>query len=369
MSFVPLSKQSEDRLRNFYYSGNTFGRDKLYYSFKQKYPEDTSSRRAIWSFLEKQEVHQIYQRPTLKRGIVRPMVAEKLGSIQLDYMDFSSMPYNGFDSVCNAVDIFSKKYYAFACKGQTVKNTIKAMETFLRMGMKVTFLQADNGTSFKGDFPDWCKDNNITLQHSKPHSPWSNGVIESKGGAFKRNLFQTLKSKGTNNWVDILPQIVSNINNTMTFATGKSPNDIEENEEIHSEVGTRLKATASKRYKQKSTAADLQVGDWVRRKVDYDPANIKKATKTGYWRKEIYEIIAVVKNRKIPNVLDSYRIKVQDGEILKGLFPRSDLLLIPKEMDKIPEQVVRPGPEEGTTDKYEVESILDKRKGRGKQVF
>ena len=245
MSFVPLGKQSEDRLRNFFYSGNTFGRDKLYYSFKRKYPDDTSSRRAIWSFLEKQEVHQVYQRPTMKRGIVRPMVAEKLGSIQLDYIDFSSMLYNGFDSVCNAVNILLKKYYAFACKGQTVKNTIKAMETFLRTGMKVTFLQADNGSSFKGDFLDWCKDYCITLQHSKPHSPWSNGVIESKGGTFNRNLFQTLKSRGTSNWLNLLPQIMSNINNTMTFATGKSPHDIEENQESHAKIATRLKNTAT----------------------------------------------------------------------------------------------------------------------------
>ena len=305
----------------------------------------------------------------MKRGIVRPMLAEKLGSIQLDYIDFSSMPYNGYDAVLNAVDIFSKKYYAFACKGQTVKNTIKGMETFLRMGMKVTFLQADNGTSFAGDFPDWCKDNNITLQHSKPHSPWSNGVIESKGGSCKRNLFQTMKAKGTNNWLDLLPQIVSNMNNTMTFATGKSPNEIQENDELHADVGTRLKTTASRRYKQKSIAADLQVGDLVRLKVDYDYTKIRKATKTGYWKPEIYEIVSIVKNRKYPNVLDSYRVKQKDGEVVKGLIARSELLLIPKEMDKIPEQVIRPGPVEGVRGEYEVETILDRRKGRGKSYL
>ena len=149
-------------------------------------------------------------RPTLKRGIVRPMVAKSPGSIQLDYLDFSTMPWNGFNAVCNAVDIFSKKYYAYPCKGQTVANTIKAMETFIKQGMKCTFLQAGNGQSFKGDFEVWCREQGINLKHSKPHSPWSNGVIESRGGnGFKRLLFQQMKIKGTNDWVSLVDRGVS----------------------------------------------------------------------------------------------------------------------------------------------------------------
>ncbi|KAJ3024933.1 hypothetical protein HDV00_000518, partial [Rhizophlyctis rosea] len=127
MEYKPLSAESEKRLKTFYYGGNTFGRDRLSYAFKRKFPNDPACRRGIYAWLEKQEVHQIHQRPTMKRDIVRPMVAQKLGSIQIHYIDFSSNPWNGFNCIMNAVDMFSKKYYAFPAKGQTVKNTIKAM--------------------------------------------------------------------------------------------------------------------------------------------------------------------------------------------------------------------------------------------------
>ena len=129
MDYKPLSPESERRLKDLYYSGNMFGRDRLYYAFKQKFPDDPLNCRALYAWLDRQEVHQIHQRPTMKRGIVRPMVAQKLGSVQIDYLDLSKNPYNGFNAIMEVVDIFSKKYYAYPCKGQTVANTIKAMET------------------------------------------------------------------------------------------------------------------------------------------------------------------------------------------------------------------------------------------------
>ncbi|KAJ3026617.1 hypothetical protein HDV00_011704 [Rhizophlyctis rosea] len=197
----------------------------------------------------------------MKRGIVRPMMAQKLGSIENDYIDYSSNPWNGFNCIMNAGYIVFKKYYAFPAKGQTVKNTIKAMETFIGSGMKVTFLQCDNGASFQGEFPQWCKDHGITPQYTKPQSPWSNGVIESKGGAFKRALYQMLKTKSDGDWVSLTPEIVSNMNITMTFATGKSPNEIESGSgELHTEVGNRLQSVASKDTNKKVRVR--QISKW-----------------------------------------------------------------------------------------------------------
>ena len=135
------------------------------------------------------------------------------------------------------------------------------------------------------------------------------------------------------------------MNNAMSYSTGKTPNQIDEDATSHKQVGELIQRSANRRYKQKgSGTADLEVGDHVRRQLEYDSAKIRKASKAGYWRKEIYVVTDVVKNRKFPNVTDSYRIKELDtNEPVKGLIARWELLKIPKELEKIPEQPVRPG--------------------------
>ena len=177
--------------------------------------------------------------------------------------------------------------------------------------------------------------------------------------------------KGTNDWVSLVDRCVSTMNNSISFSTGKTPNQIEEDVTSHKQVGELIQRSANRRYKQKGTgAADLEVGDHVRRQLEYDSAHIRKASKEGYWRKEIYVVTAVVKNRKFPNVTDSYRIKeLQTNEPVKGLIARWELLKIPKELERIPEQPVRPPPvnEDAPIEEPEwvVETILGRREVRG----
>ncbi|KAJ3029758.1 hypothetical protein HDV00_009444 [Rhizophlyctis rosea] len=251
---------------------------------------------------------------------------------------------------------------------QTVENTIKGLEKFMQEGMKVTYLQSDQGSSFKGNLPEWCAEHGIKLVYSRPHSPWSNGVIENKNGVYKKSLFQLLRIKGTSDWVSLTPQVVNAMNSTMTFATKKSPNEIEDDAQLHGEVGAMIQAAANRRYKGKGTAADLRVGDYVRRRNTYDPSGLTKGIKTGYWSKEVYQIVRVVQNRKYANLTASYKIKnVEDDQVVSGLVARGELLKIPdpKDMEKIPSHAVRPPPvnaeAEDEEPEWEVESILDKK--------
>lgn len=361
--FKPLDKVSEQRLKELWYDA-PFGRDRIYALFKQKYPHDPTSRRAIFNWLTKQQLWQITVRPTASRGTVRPIVANKLGSVQIDYIDMTSNAYNGFNAALMCVDVFSKKMWSFPAKGQTVENTIKGMEKFLQDGLKVSFCQSDNGTSFLGAFPQWCRDHNIKLSYSKPHSPYSNGVVESKNSLFKKTLFRLMRARDDADWVSLTPHVLDQINNTITFATKKTPNQIEDDPALHGDVASMLQSTANKRYKTKGTASSLQVGDYVRRRKQYDPHGIVKGAKVGYWSDQIYQVERVVQNRKHPNIVSSYKIKdIQSNEVVSGLISRGELLHIPSpdQMEKIPKPVVRPGPVDDTHDEYEVESILDKK--------
>lgn len=377
MSFKPLNDDQEELLKDLYYGGSMFGRDKLYWSFTNKYPNEKVSRRAVADFLSHQQIQQLYQKPVMSRGVVKPMVSKAPGYIQLDCLNFQSSAFNGYDTCVNATDVFTRYYWCYPCKGQTGKNVVKALDHFMANGMKVSYISSDNGSEFiNDDVNRWKEEHSIAWKYAKPGTPWSSGNIESKGGVFKRSLFMMMKTRHTNNWVDLVPLIVKALNSTMTYATGKTPESLQFSDEFHGEAAARNVASANRRYKQKAngSGADLEDGDYVRLRLEYDSANIKKASKEGYWRSEVYEIVDVIRNRKWANLTSSYRIKNKDtGEVMKGTYARGMLLKIPKEFKSIPEPVVNPpavnADDEDAEQEWEVETILDKRKGRGRTVF
>lgn len=373
--FEKLSSEEEEDLHELYYGGHNYGRDKLFWVFQEKYPSGDVSRRAIADWLSRQQIHQQYTRPTMTRGVVRPMVTKEIGYIQLDCLNFQSSAFNGFDCVVNAVDVFSRYYWAYPCKGQTGVNVVKALNNFVANGMKISFISFDNGTEFLNeDVKKWLDDNMIKWRTAKPHTPWSSGSIESSGGVFKKSLFMLMKTKGTKNWVDLLPQVVKNLNSTMKFATKRAPIDLQYSEDNREEAAHRNVAQANRRYKQKAgtrKSGDLVIGDTVRLRIDYDSSNLKKASKLGYWRDEVYEIVNVIQNRKYANLTSNYRIKdKENGEVMKGIYARGMLMKINPDFVPIPKAVVNPGPVEAEGfDVYEVESILDKQKGRNGKVL
>lgn len=369
---MKLNDEQERLLNDFVFKkGNIFGRDKTFYSISHLYPDEHISKRAIADWQSHQEIFQRWQRPVMSRGIVRPQVSKQPGYIQLDTINMESAAYNGYKYIINAVDVFSKFYWGYAAKADNSANVIKAMETFMDNGMKVSFLQHDNGAPFISDeFTAWKDEHSIKSMTSKAHSPWSNGVIESRGGnGLKRLLFMWMKTKGSKDWVSMMPQACKNLNTTMSFATKESPQELQFDDTKWSATGDRLESAASRRYKGKVAGKDLSIGQLCRIRLPYDPSNIKKASKLGFWSEERYRIIAVVHNRKHANITSSYRIEnVDTNEKQKGLYQRGLILPIPDETVPLPRQEIRPGPDEN--DGYEVESIIDKkivRRGRSKK--
>lgn len=359
--FNPLDSEEEDALEDLYKSA-PMGRDRLYDLFKKQYPDMTVSRRAVFDFLTKQEVHQIHQKPVVTKGVVRPVTSAKKGSCQLDCIKLPK--FNGMDTALTLIDTFTKKLFVAPLRTQTADEVVKGLQSFLDKGLYCKFINTDNGTEFLGAFPDFCKKNGIILYKVRPHSPWANGQVERVNGTFKRFLFQSMKLKNTTDWISLTPIIVNNYNNSINRATNKSPNEIEQKyDSVRQEVGTHILNKAKGRYTHK-TVDNVQIGDYCRLQLDYDSASIKKASKIGYWGKDIYKVIEIVKSRKFNNT-PSYKIEdISSNRTLPGRFARWQILPIPppQSMKKMPEVQNNPGPDEDGS--YEVESILGKKTTR-----
>lgn len=373
--FKELSPEAEKVLSDLYYSGNPWGRDRLYQLLKSKHPDVKASKRAVFDWLTKQEAWQLNVRPNVKRSGMKPITAgvENIGSIQADSIDLESVAFGGYGRAVGAVDIFSRKLWVFPVRNATPEESVRAFEDFLRKGIKISFLTVDNGTEWLGSFPAWCERHSIKLNNTRAHSPWSNGVIEKRlGGDFKRALLMTMRMRGEKDWVSLCPQVLSNLNDSKLTIAGKTPNELQSDPSLHGTLSATMKAQAAKKYRQQS-APELPVGTYVRLILPYDNANIKKASKVGYWGKEVYVIHSVVRSKKYVNTNASYRLKKLDANVpLKGTFARWQILRIPdpSKMQRMPDAPANPGPVEVDSEgeeHYEVDAILDKhvdRKGR-----
>jgi hypothetical protein len=79
---------------------------------------------------------------------------------------------------------------------------------------KIKVLRVDNGKEFMAEFATFCADRGITLQVGEPHShTWV-----SRTDRFCRTLRQRLgehfEREDTHRWIDVLPDIVANYNET-----------------------------------------------------------------------------------------------------------------------------------------------------------
>ncbi|KAJ3050600.1 hypothetical protein HK097_008405 [Rhizophlyctis rosea] len=315
--FKPLDAKAEGLLKDLYYEkGMMFGRDKVFQAFRSRYPNVHASRRAVNDFLVHQELHQIHVKPNQPRSSTRPISAgvTKLGSCQ---MDFISLPaYNGYERAVTCVDVFSRRMYMHPVKDATPESTIKALTAFLNQ------------------------------------------------------VYKYMEAKSDPDWPSATPMLLDNLNSSPVAPINKSPMEIERDESLHAPLSEKMMANASKKYRLQGKSGVLEKDQYVRLILPYDASGMRKASREGFWSKDIYQISAVVQIRKYMNAAPVYKIQNSSGEVLKGTYARWQLQPIPEPslMVPIPKQVVRPGPvahDEDGAARYEVEAIVDRKVVRG----
>lgn len=335
-------------------------------------------------WLSKQEIAQTFRKP-LRRTGVRAIVATKLGQFQADLLDMSSQPWRGFVACFSMIDIFSKKLYVKPLRNKTAISAKNALRDIMRENpnLKITSITNDNGGEFSNEFATYLQEQGIKQHLIAPHQPWSNGIIERSMATVRKQLSMWMKTQATKDWVSALPNLVDRINNTMSFATKKSPNQIEADLDTQNVAGDFIKRRAAKGVNVRG-ATTLKEGDLVRKVKNYQQGTLKKPSKTGYFSKQKYQVVRVVPS-PYANQLPSYKIQAIGAQApLKGLVARWQLLLIPPE-GNVPtrrrpvEQVVENDEEEGRDNvqdeeeaqprrsrrlqgnEYELEYIVDKR--------
>lgn len=94
---------------------------------------------------------------------------------------------------------------------------------------EIGMVRSDNGSEFVSrSFKGLLASNNIKQVFSDAGTPQSNGAIERINGVLKRLIFQSISRDDDSDWVKKLPQLVENINSTISRSTNKTANEMEQ---------------------------------------------------------------------------------------------------------------------------------------------
>ena len=340
MKRLPLTPSQDKLMNHLYYDEKYFfGRDKLW-----RIPEVQEAgitRRQVASWLEAQQVSQMFKQTRASRDVQPTIASKPYGQMGCDLMDLSAMADNGFKWILTCIDLFSKKGFAVPMKDKTESSTTNAMRKMLKLFNHMpAVIRSDNGSEFIcAGFKKLLADHDIKQVLSAPGKPQSNGQVERFNGVLKRLIKMNYLYTGTSDWATDINQYLHNYNTTYQRVIGMSPDDAEKAGEDgeYEIVHERIRQNVLKRHPIDTDM--LSAGDKVRVKLEQDDHE----KQTELWSRDTYTIKKVF----IPRV--AHRSVQYSLDELDGRWYNNDLQKITSIQNpiKLPEtyiisKIVRP---------------------------
>lgn len=221
-------------------------------------------------------------------------------------------------------------------KNKTGITTTNALEPLMRRN-RPKKIQVDGGSEF---FNRWfiALTNELNIKMYWVHSDRKAPIVERVNRTLKTRMYKYFTSHGTEQWYDVLDDLVAGYNNTVHRSIKCTPNEVNlANEDI---IRRRLFPPLPPRKKPK-----LKVGDLVRTNRF---KNIFKKAYEKVWTHEVYRVIEVKNTNPV-----TYAIEDLKSETIDGSYYEADLQLVDK-----------------TSDTYEVERVVRTRLYRtGRRYF
>jgi uncharacterized protein YoxC len=302
--------------KEFYENLNFFGRDKLFNLLRNKYGDESPSRRQVADFLKNQEVNQLYApskgtAKTFKSSMTTP---NKI--LAMDLVDLQKFQIRGYKYLFNAIDMSTRFNYSVALKNKTDAEVLNGFKKIYNVA-KPKAIRSDNGSEFiNKKFTDYLEKNGIKQILAEAGKPQSNGLIERANATIKELIQKSLEINPKFDWIKNLDKLIENINNSNHRITGFTPNEIQT--AFKNDDNVILDSARDKELKIKKGNISKEVyekGDLVRL---HQPSDKTRQV----WSNEIYEIERVYKPKKPYSV---YEYKVEG---LKDRFKEEELLKI-----------------------------------------
>lgn len=279
------------------------------------------------------ELHAPARRNFPKRRVIIKGIRDLF---QIDLVEM--IPYanenDGYKYIFVCINTFSKFAWAIALKNKTAKTVTDAMQSILASAKKNVpqNIQSDHGKEFYNtQFQNVMK--RYGINHYSTYSVLKSSIVERFNRTLKTKMWKLFSYNGNYRWIDWLPQLVHEYNNTVHKTTGFKPSKVNRNNAKHI-----LNFAYSNIKKMDPKKSKFQLGDYVRISK-YRHIFSKKYTPN--WSNEIFTI------GKIQNTYPkTYIIQDSRGQNVLGGFYEFEL-----------QKVQHP-------DVFLVEKVLKKKKGK-----
>ena len=247
----------------------------------------------------------------------------------VDYQYFSKQN-KGNNYLLTVIDIYSRYSWVIPIKSKTAKDVLDA---FKSIGEIPKNLWVDEGKEFfNNEFKKFNEKNGINMYHT--YSEIKGAFIERFNRTLKERIIKYMQIANTKVYINELPKIVDNYNNTKHSTTKQTPFNVYFKDAIPQTMKP-IKPISNNKFK---------VGDYIRIN------RIKDLFEKGYthrWSKEVFQITEVIE----PPYPTMYRIKDMSDEEIKGKFYAEEISLT-----KVPNFKV-------------FDKIIKRQKVRGKQMY
>lgn len=214
-------------------------------------------------------------------------------TLQADLVEM--IPYatknQGMRYILTVINVFSKKAYARPLKSKSGESVTAALESIIRsLGHPVVHIHTDRGKEF------YNSSVRAMLKRYKIHlystfSSMKAAICERFNRTLKNTMWKRFSLRGSHKWIDILPSIIADYNNTMHRTIRMRPNDVNARNEKRLLLTVYDDDNDNKRAKHKKQKAKFAVGDSVRM------SKYKHVFSKGYtpnWTTEVFTIRRVL---------------------------------------------------------------------------
>ena len=274
-----------------------------------------------------EELHKPVKRKFRKRRVLVSGI-DKIWAADLADMTAFKDYNEGVNFLLLVIDTFSKYGWIVPLKnkkGETVADALK--EIFKESGRRPDKLWTDKGTEF------FNKDVIDLVFLYATENEEKSSIAERWIRTMKEKMFKYFTDNNTNKYIDVLPDLVEDYNNTVHSSTKFTPVEASKKE---NELKVWLNLYPD-RYKTSRLNPKFSVGDMVR------ITKKKKVFEKGYttrWTEEIFTIKEILKTNPITYIIEDLK-----GEEIKGTFYEPEL-------QKTEQQI------------YRIEKVIKEKKGR-----
>ena len=278
-----------------------------------------------------EELHKPVKRKFRKRRVLVSGI-DKIWAADLADMRAFAKYNNGNTFLLLVIDTFNKYGWIIPLKNKKGETVVKAFKTIFEEGRIPEKLWTDKGKEFYNEkMDDLRKLNNIELYSTENEEKSS--IAERWIRTMKEKMWKYFTDNNTYKYIDVLPDLVEDYNNTVHSSTKLTPIDASKKK---NEL-TVWRNLYPDRYKTSRLNPKFSVGDEVRitkKKKDFEKGY------TTRWTEEIFTIKEIRETNPI-----TYKLEDLQGEEIKGTFYEPEL-------QKTEQQI------------YRIEKIIKKEKGK-----